>query len=251
MEPSEEERKREVQKEQISGKEIPAKFSKLFSSLTRDESNKGLHQDALQDMLTPPSAPDMNKQVVLEGFRLSPEVAPTHVILLAEAIPSWLPVVDGWGTDHIFLHCEREELWYRDNLDVSTPLSLFITVAGIAKAEWINQENKIVIIQGSAPFCRKMVGGLSSIGVTEETKIIVTSNEKCRNLKLSFKFLRLSHSKLGGATNTITSVDFSKACGVVGTSSFAKGIPATVMDHICPMEIGHTFDPLSDTNPTV
>ena len=78
----------------------------------------------------------MNNQIIREGFRLSPEVAPTHIVLLAEAIPSWLPVVDGWGVEHIFLHCERKELWYRYNLEVATPLSLFSTVAGIANADW-------------------------------------------------------------------------------------------------------------------
>ena len=247
VEPSEEERNREVDKVQNYKKELPKKFSKLFSSIDQDAIDQGLaYQDALQDILSPPSAPDMNNQVVREGFRLSPEVAPTHVILLAESIPSWLPVVDGWGSEHIFLHCEREKFWYRSNLDLATPLSLFVTVAGIAKAEWINQPNKVVIIQGSAPFCRKIVCGLASIGITEETKIIVTSNEKCRNLKLSFKFLRLSHSNLGGATNTITSIGFSKACEVAENPSFSKGIPATVMDHICPMGTGHTVDPSHD-----
>ena len=251
VEPSEEERLKEFRGGKGVKKEMPTKFAKLFRSLDQDAIDEGLYQDALQDILTPPSAPDMNHQIIREGFRLSPKTAPTHVVLLAEAIPSWLPVVDGWGADHIFLHCEREERWYRKHLSVSTPLSFFPTVAGIAKADWTGQANKVIIVQGSALFCRKMVGGLADIGVTEESKIMITSNEKCRNLKLSFKFLRLSHSKLGGATNTITSVGFSKACGVAKNTSFAKGIPATVMDHVCPMKIGHTFDPLNDVNPTV
>ena len=29
-----------------------------------------------------------------------------------------------------------------------------------------------------------------------------------------------------------------------------KGIPSTVMDHICPMKIGHDFDPLISDNAT-
>ena len=251
VEPSEEDRLKECRGGKRAKKDIPAKFSKMFLSLDQEAIDKGLFQDALQDILTPPSAPDMNHQIIREGFRSSPDTAPTHVVLLAEAIPSWLPVADGWGSERIFLYCEREEPWYRKLLDVSTPLSFFPTVAGIAKADWTRQANRVIIVQGSALFCRKMVGGLADIGITEESKIMVTSNEKCRNLKLSFKFLRLSHSKLGGATNTITSVGFSKACGVAKNISFAKGIPSTVMDHICPMKIGHTFDPLNDENPTV
>ena len=78
-------------------------------------------------ILTPPSAPDMNDQVIREGFRQSPEVAPTHLVLLAEAIPLWLPVIDGWGAERLFMHCEREELWYRYNLHVETPLTAFPT----------------------------------------------------------------------------------------------------------------------------
>ena len=36
----------------------------------------------------------------------------------------------------------------------------------------------------------------------------------------------------------MTSIGFSKACEIDEDVSFAKGIPSTVMDHICPMEIG-------------
>ena len=88
----------------------------------------------------------------------------------------------------MFLHCEREELWYRYNLNVATPLTVFPTVTGLAKAEWRHQANKAIVVQGSPSFCRKMVDGLSSIGINEETKIIVTSNEKCRNLNLVLGF---------------------------------------------------------------
>ena len=42
--------------------------------------------------MTHPSAPDMNDQIIREGLRQAPELAPTHVVLLAEAIPSWIPV---------------------------------------------------------------------------------------------------------------------------------------------------------------
>ena len=148
------------------------------------------------------------------------------------------------------MHCEREELWFRDNLKLTTPITTFPTVAGLARAEWRVQVNKVIIVQGSASFCRKMVEGLSKLGINEETKIIVTSNEKCRKLKLCFRFLRLSHSKLGGATDTITSIGYTKACCVSKDPTFMQGIPSTVMDHICPMKTGHDFDPLLSNNAT-
>ena len=99
VEPSEEERKGKT----LEGPSatIPDKFVKMFSSLDPESSrtNQDLHQDALQDILNHPSAPDMNDQIIREGFLQAPELAPTHAVLLAEAIPSCLPVIDGWGTD--------------------------------------------------------------------------------------------------------------------------------------------------------
>ena len=218
MEPSEEERSEERKEEDCEAAKVnmtsPKTFSKLFSSLDQDAIDTGLYHGALKDIFNPPSAPDLNEQVIREGLRLSPEVAPKFVVLLAEAIPSWLPVINGWGADRLFMYCKCEEAWYRSNLELKTPLDVYPTVAGLAKGDWLQQPNKVVIVQGSASFCKKMVDGLASIGITEQTKLIVTSNEKCRKLKLSFKFLRLSHSKLGGATDTITSIGFTKACNI-------------------------------------
>ena len=242
VEPSEEERI-----ENLAGeveKLMPSRFAKLFTSLDQDAIDKELYQQSLRNITQPASAPDMNEQIIREGISKAPEVSPACVVLLAEGIPSWLSVIDGWGAEKLFLHCEKEERWYRHNLEIKTPLNLCPTVAGIARADWIEEENKVVLIQGSAAFCKKMVEGLTSLGLNDETKIIVTSNEKCRNLKLSFKFLRFSHSRLGGATDTVTSIGFTKACEIDKEISFSKGIPSTVMDHICPMEIGEEFDPL-------
>ena len=103
MDPSEEDRLKEMREENFEVvKEdltIPKKFSKLFESLDQDAIDTGLYHGALKDIFNPPSAPDLNEQVILEGLRRSPEVAPKHVVLLAEAIPSWLPVINGWGAD--------------------------------------------------------------------------------------------------------------------------------------------------------
>ena len=255
MDPSEEDRLKEIKGEGLvvakNRMTIPKKFSKLFSSLDQEVVGDSVsYLDTLKEIVNPPVVPDLNEQIIKEGLRLSPEVAPKCAVLLSEAIPSWLPVIDGWGTDRLFMYCESEERWYRNNLELKTPLSMCLTVAGLAKGMWIKEVNKVVLVQGSSAFCKKMVNGLSSIGITQQTKLIVTSNEKCRNLKLSFKFLRLSHSKLGGATNTITSIGFTKACNISNETTFVSGIPATVLDHICPMTTGTIYDPLIDHTTT-
>ena len=163
VEPSEEERKGKALEGPTSS--LPDKFVKMFSALNQESSrtNQDLHPDVLQDILNHPSAPDMNDQIIHEGFLQAPDLAPTHVVLLAEAIPSWLPVIDGWRTERLFMHCEREELWFSDNLKLTTPITTFPTVAGLARAEWRVQVNKVIIVQGSASFCRKMVEGLSKL----------------------------------------------------------------------------------------
>ena len=66
VELSEEERSKECE----GGKELsemPTKISKLFSSLDQEAIDNGLYEDALQDILTPPSAPDMNNQIIHGG----------------------------------------------------------------------------------------------------------------------------------------------------------------------------------------
>ena len=225
-------------------KKVPSRYSKLFSSLDHEAIEKGLYQDSLQEILRPASAPDMNEQITREGICKFPELAPAYIVLLAKEIPSWLPVIDGWGAEQLFLYCETEELWYRYNEKNKTPLILYPSVAGLARAGWVEEENNVILVQGSATFCKKMIGGLTSLRINDQTKIIVTSNEKCRNLKFSLKFLRFSHSRLGGATDTVTSIGFSKACEIDEDVSFTKGIPSRAMDHICPMEIGETHEPL-------
>ena len=86
--------------------------------------------------------------------------------------------------------------------------------------------------------------GLVSIEINDSTRITITSNDKFRNIKLSFKFLRLDHQRLGGATEKITSIGFSKACGIQDEAVFSKGIPSAVFDHICPLESGSVYDPV-------
>ena len=64
MEPSEEERLKEMKEEDCEVAKIdmtiPKKFSKLFSSLDKDAIDTGLYHGALKDIFNPPSAPDLN-----------------------------------------------------------------------------------------------------------------------------------------------------------------------------------------------
>ena len=90
-----------------------------------------------------------------------------------------------------------------------------------------------------------MVTGLESIGITTSDKIIITSNGILRKLQLSFKFLRLSHSSFGGCTNIVTSVGFSKGCGIQCPVNMSQGIAASVMDYVYPAESGTSIEPLS------
>jgi hypothetical protein len=153
--------------------------------------NNDIYDKAIGDMLHPPEDSSVAKQIVHQGFRQSPDISPEHAVILAEGIPSWLAAVDAWGAGHISLYCEKEELWYRDKLDVMTPMTTFPTVAGISRADWINSSNKYVLVQGSSKFCKKMVLGLQSIGLSDKDKIVIASNESCTDLSLSFKFFTL------------------------------------------------------------
>ena len=202
-------------------------------------------KEALEEMLSPPIPSTFVEQSIRTGFLESPKSIPKHVIVIAEFIPSWLAAADSWGASQLSLYCEKELNWYRSNLDVMTPLQYFPTVAGLAKGDWLSEKNRVILVQGSTQFCSKMITGLGSLGITTNDKIIVTCNGTLRKLKLSFKFLRLAHSNFGGCTETITSVGFSKGCGIADHVEMSTGISSSVMDHICPAENGTSSDPSS------
>ena len=167
--------------------------------------------------MSPPVASSRIDQAIRTGFLETPALSPEYLAKLAETIPSWLAAADSWGAQKLSLYCENELRWYRENLDIMTPIHTYATVAGLAKDDWLKSNNKI---HGSPRFCSKMVTGLESLGITTSDKIIITSNGTLRKLKLSFKFLRISHSSFGGCTNTVTSVGFSKGCGIQGQSRY-------------------------------
>ena len=110
-------------------------------------------KEALEDFLDPPVAPHNIEQSIRIGFLERPETNPNHVVILSEKIPSWLAAADSWGAQQLFLYCEKEMNWYRPNLDLVTPLMSFHTVAGLARGSWVEEENKIILIQGSSSFC--------------------------------------------------------------------------------------------------
>ena len=90
------------------------------------------------------------------------------MIVLAEAILSWLAAADSWGAQLVSLYYEKESLWYRNYLDMMTPLQVFPTVAGLAKGTWLKEKNKIILVQGSTQFCKKIISGLESLGLSTD-----------------------------------------------------------------------------------
>ena len=199
------------------------------------------YKKALEDILEPPTPPNLISQIVKEGFVQAPDRAPTNVVIMSEILPTWLTAADTWGSKHLFLYCKKEWDWYRENLDLLTPLSVSPTVAGLAKAPWIKDHlNTVLLVQGSSSFCKTMIKGLVTLGLTESNKIIVTTNQRCSGLALKFKFVRLNHANVGGASSTTTSIGFSPGCGIFDKIDFAKGIECGVKEHTYPILPGST-----------
>ena len=131
VEPSEEERM-EVKEEKAEGKldklNMPEKFSKLFSTTldSNIKENAVTYKEALRDIFERTSAPDRVEQIVREGFLQTSESSPRNVVLFAEGIPSWLPLIDGWGADRLFLHNEHNPELFRNNFIVYISYSNWI-----------------------------------------------------------------------------------------------------------------------------
>ena len=78
-----------------------------------------------------------------------------------------------------------------------TKTKILPTVLGVRNGRWRTSNNAVLLIQGSANFCRQMVTGLVRIGITAKSKIIIASTQKIRRLDLKFRFIRLAHDALG------------------------------------------------------
>ena len=199
------------------------------------------YEEALKDILNPPTPPNFTSQIIKEGFVQAPEKAPSNVVILSEALPTWLSAADTWGSKRLFLYCEKELGWYRKNLEILTPISVFPTVAGIANAPWVKEQHKtVLLVQGSSSFCKKMIKGLVTLGITDNSKIVVTTNQRCTGLPIKFKFVRLNHSTIGGASDTTTSIGFSPGCGIPDHIDFARGIECGIKEHTYPVLPGRT-----------
>ena len=140
--------------------------------------------------------------------------APKNTYILAECVPTWLAVADGWETElvEIFMAQPEKGQWFIDGLGVKSKVSILPTVVGVRGVVWRTSSDSVLLLQGSAKFVRKMVTGLSTIGITSNShKIIIASSQKNRNLDLQFKFQRLAHDVLGGVTNDTGYIGFSHA----------------------------------------
>ena len=84
------------------------------------------------------------------------------------------------------------------------------TLVGVRNGRWKADKNSLVLIQGSARFSKKMLSNLESIGITPTNhKIIISSAERISKV-YNFTFQRLSHRELGGVTDGIGFIGFSK-----------------------------------------
>ena len=137
-----------------------------------------------------------------------------HACILAECVPTWLAVADGWGVEliEIFMDQPQKGKWFVEGLGVKNKILILPTIVGVRGGVWRTSSDSVLLVQGSAKFVQRMVTGLSAIGVTSNShKIIIASSQKIRNLDLSFKFQRLAHDRLGGVTNDVGYIGLSLA----------------------------------------
>ena len=153
---------------------------------------------------------EMLKQGYVEGT-LEPFDAPVKTIgIFAERIPSWLAVVDNWNCEAIMYFCEKEELWFREALELRTEVRRVGTLAGMRNGRWFKEERRLVLVQGTSEFCRKVLLGLKEWGICDKDMVGVVLPNQLRNLPLAMNFIKLPHSHLGGVTTTPLSIGLSK-----------------------------------------
>ena len=106
------------------------------------------------------------------------------------------------------------------------------TVVGVRGGAWSTGKSPVVLIQGSAKFCQKMVASLVSIGATPSSKIIIASSQNIRNLALPFRFERMHHDKLGGVSNAECHVGFAKGITLARQKSRISDTPRVLVDNL-------------------
>ena len=53
--------------------------------------------------------------MIREGVVMDLVNPPASVVILAEFVPTWLPVADSWGCQGLALYCEKEKVDYDDD----------------------------------------------------------------------------------------------------------------------------------------
>ena len=112
--------------------------------LFRTQLSEATCKEALSIILSPPVASSKIDQAIRTGFLETPTLSPEHVVILAESMPSWLAAADAWGAQTLSLYCENELKWYRENLDLISPILTYATVAGLVKGDWLKSNNEIL-----------------------------------------------------------------------------------------------------------
>ena len=104
-----------------------------------------------------------------DGIRRSPILKGQSVLIIAEFIPTWLPIVDSWGAGLVSLFCEKELIEFRHGLKLKTPVKIHRSLAGTKSGKWWKERQKIVLVQGSADF---VLGSLYALESIKEDQVI-------------------------------------------------------------------------------
>jgi hypothetical protein len=123
-------------------------------------------------------------------------------------------VADTWDCENISLYCDKEQEWFRKSLKLQTSVKRYRVLAAMRDGSWMREEKKLVLIQGSSGFWKKIITGLSEWGITEEDRLAVVVTNQFRNPPIKFKFKKFSHSDLDGVSTSKFSIGMSTGWGV-------------------------------------
>ena len=150
----------------------------------------------------------------IEGTVQCLDLKEKNIAVFSEFIPSWLAVADTWRCDKISMFCEKEQEWFRRSLDLETSIKICRVLATMRVGDWMKEERRVVLVQGSVGFCKKIITGLSEGGITTNDKLAVVVTNQVRNLPVKFKFKKFTHSDLGGVSTSKFTIGLSMGWNV-------------------------------------
>jgi hypothetical protein len=157
---------------------------------------------------------ELLKGGAIEGTVQCIDIVEKNIAVFSEFIPSWLAVADTWECENISLYCDKEQEWFRKSLKLQTSVKKYRVLAAMRDGSWMKEEKKLVLIQVSTGFCKKIISGFSEWGITEEDRLAVVVTNQFRNPPIRFKFKKFSHSDLGGVSTSKFSIGMTTGWGV-------------------------------------